>query len=189
MLEPTNYDNTPTALHGTNPRSSFDADWYAAYVCARHEKKVAGQLEQKGVECFLPLYQSVHRWKDRFKKVELPLFPSYIFVRMHAEDRLRVLQMSSVVRFVSFNGSPAALSSPEIETLRNGLSSDVCLEPHPYLVVGRRVRVIHGPLTGLEGVIQRKKDRLRIVISIDMIMRSVAAEVNAVDLEWLPKNS
>lgn len=164
-----------------------DRQWYAAYTCSRHEKSVASQLAEKEIDCFLPLYQTAHRWKDRFQEVELPLFPGYVFVRIHLKDRVRVLQSSGVVRFVSFNGAPAPLNAVEIENLRSSLSSGINAEPHPYLALGRRVRVIRGALAGMEGVIQRRKDRFRIVISVDLIMRSLAAEVNAADLEWLPR--
>lgn len=159
------------------------ARWYAAYTCARHEKHVSKQLEDRHIDCFLPLYRSVRRWKDRCKELELPLFPGYVFVRTGPEHRLHVLQIPSVVRFVSFNGHPAALDDREIEGLRNGLVNGVQVEPHPYLRVGDRVRVKHGPLAGAEGILVRKKDSFRIVLSLDLLMRSVAAEVQAADLE------
>lgn len=156
--------------------------WYAAYTCARHEKLVSRQLADRQIESFLPLYRSLRRWKDRRKEVDLPLFPGYVFVHVSAQHRLRVLQLPGVVRFVSFNGNPAVLPGQDIETLRNGLQQNIYAEPHPYLRVGRRVRVMRGPMAGLEGVLSRKKDRLRIVISIDVIMRSVAVELDATDV-------
>jgi transcription antitermination factor NusG len=159
------------------------ARWYATYTCARHEKHVRKQLEEKQIDCFLPLYRSVRRWKDRHKELELALFPGYVFVHVLPEDRLRVLQTPSVVRFVSFSGHPAALDDSEIEALRNGVASGVCIEPYPYLKVGRKVRVKHGPLAGAEGILVRKKDKFRIALSIDLIRRSVAIEVHAADLE------
>lgn len=158
------------------------SSWYAAYTCAHHEKHVARQLEEKNINCFLPLYRSVRRWKDRLKELDLPLFPGYVFVQVAPEDRLRVLQTSSVVRFVSFGGHPAALDDGEIEGLRNGVANGMKVEPCPFLKVGQRVRVKHGPLAGMEGIVVRKKDRLRLVISVDLLMRSVAVEVQAADL-------
>jgi transcription antitermination factor NusG len=157
--------------------------WYAAYTCARHEKQVRKQLEERDIRCFLPVYRSVRRWKDRQKELELALFPGYVFVRIGAEDRLRVLQTPSVVRFVSFGGRPAALEDDEIESLRGGVANGARVEPHPYLTVGRKVRVKHGPLAGTEGILTRKKDKFRVVLSIDLIMRSVAVEVDVADLE------
>jgi transcription antitermination factor NusG len=144
---------------------------------------VAQQIEERSICCFLPLYRSLRRWKDRRKELELALFPGYVFVRFALEDRLRVLQLPSAVRLVSFNGHPAALPDSEIEELRERLSRGGCLEPHPYLRVGRRVRVRCGPMQGLEGIIVRRKDRCRVVFSLDLIMRSVAVEVDESDVE------
>ncbi len=95
--------------------------WYAAYTCAQHEKRVAAELGMREVERFLPLYSSVRRWKDRRVTLDLPLFPGYVFVRLALRDRLRVLQIPSVVRLVGFNGLPAALPEEEMEILRSGL--------------------------------------------------------------------
>jgi transcription antitermination factor NusG len=159
------------------------AQWYAAYTCVRHEKLVGRQLDERRIEHFLPLYRSVRQWKDRRKEIDLPLFPGYVFVRVAVQERLRVLQLPGVVRFVSFNGAPAILPGQDIETLRSGLARHIYAEPHPYLRVGRRVRVVRGPLMGVEGIVFRKKDRLRIVISIDVIMRSIAVELDAADLK------
>jgi transcription antitermination factor NusG len=159
------------------------AHWYAAYTVARHEKVVAQQLAERRVETFVPLYRSWHRWKDRRKLVELALFPSYVFVHINPFEKLRVLQVLGVVHLVTFNGQLAELPEQEISTLRNGLEHNVCAEPHPYLKVGRRVRVVRGPMTGTEGILLRKKDRYRVVISIDVLMRSVAVEVDGGDVQ------
>ena len=161
----------------------LQSHWYAAHVCSRHEKQVARQLEERRVSCFLPVYRSVRRWKDRRKELDLVLFPGYVFVHLDLKDRLRVLQVPSVVRFVSFNGHPAALPDSEIEALNNGLAGGVRAEPHPYLKVGRRVRVKYGPLAGAQGILVRRKDKFRVVLSIDLIMRSVAVEVDEADVE------
>ncbi len=158
------------------------SSWYAAYTCANHEKHVARQLEERHIQCFLPLYRSVRRWKDRRKALDLPLFPGYVFVQAAPEEHLRVLQTSSVVRFVSFGGHPAALQDSEVEGLRNGVANGMKVEPCPFLTIGQRVRVKHGPLAGVEGILMRKKDNLRLVLSIDLLMRSVAVEVQAADL-------
>jgi len=157
--------------------------WYAAYTRSRHEKQVSRQLCDRQIDSFLPVYQSVRRWKDRRKEIEFPLFPGYVFVRIRETERLRVLQVSGVVQLVTFNGRPAPLDDNEIESLRNGIANGICPEPHPYLKVGRRVRVKYGPLAGVEGFLVRRKDKFRVVISIDLIMRSVAAEVQVADLE------
>ena len=161
----------------------LQSHWYAAHVCSRHEKQVARQLEERRVSCFLPVYRSVRRWKDRRKELDLVLFPGYVFVHLDLKDRLRVLQVPSVVRFVSFRGHPAPLPDSEIEALSNGLAGGVRAEPHPYLKVGRRVRVKYGPLAGAQGILVRRKDKFRVVLSIDLIMRSVAVEVDEADVE------
>jgi len=165
------------------PEAGAGLNWYALYTCPRHEKCVAQQIEQRSIACFLPLYRSVRRWKDRRKELELALFPGYVFVRLALKDRLRVLQLPSAVRLVSFNGQPAVLPEAEIEGLRQQLARGGGVEPHPYLSVGRRVRVCGGPMQGLEGIIVRRKDRCRLVFSLDLIMRSVAVEVDESEVE------
>jgi transcription elongation factor/antiterminator RfaH len=157
--------------------------WYVLYTCPRHEKRVAIQIERRNFCCFLPVYRSVRRWKDRRKELELALFPGYVFVRMSIENKLRVLELPGVVRLVSFNGQPASIPASEIETLQNRISGGLNVEPHPYLRKGRRVRVRSGAMQGLEGIIVRRKDRCRVVFSIDLIQRSVAVEVDEADLE------
>ena len=144
---------------------------------------MAKQIEERHISCFLPLYRSVRRWKDRRKELELALFPGYVFVRIALQDKLRVLQVPGAVRLVTFNGHPAPLPEREIECLRNRQSSCGTIEPHPYLCVGRRVRVRSGPLQGLEGIIKRSKDKCRVVLSLDLIMRSVAVEIDEADVE------
>src|SRR5579864_2519546 len=157
--------------------------WYALTTCSRHEKSVATQIERRNLQCFLPLYRSVRRWKDRRKELKLALFPGYVFVRMALEEKLKVLQLPGVGRLVSFNGKPAMLPDAEIQALQARLSADIRVEPHPYLKAGRRVRVRSGAMQGLEGIVVRRKDRCRVVFSNDMIMRSVAVEVDEADLE------
>jgi transcription antitermination factor NusG len=165
------------------PAEYAEVRWYAAQTCANHEKRVLEQLSQREVEGYLPLYESVRRWKDRRVRLEMPLFPGYVFVHLALRDRMRVLQTPSVVRLVSFGGQPAVLPEQEIETLRQGLTRELRAEPHAYLKTGQRVRVRSGPLRGLEGILVRKKNGSRFVISLDLIMRSVAAEIDVAELE------
>ena len=157
--------------------------WYALYTNPRHEKVVARQLKERCVENFLPLYRTWHRWKDRRKQVELALFPGYVFVRIEEQDKLHVLRVPGAVNLVSFNGKLAAVPEPEIKALRNALDNEVCAEPCPYLRVGRKVRVVRGPMAGAEGILSRKKDKSRVVISVEVLMRSVALEIDGTDLE------
>ena len=165
------------------PAEYLEERWYAAQTYANHEKRVLEQLSQRSVEAYLPLYASVRRWKDRRVRLDLPLFPGYVFVRLALRDRLRTLQTPGVVRLVGFGGQPTALPDQEIDALRQGLARAIRIEPHPYLKVGRRVRVTTGPLQGLEGILARKKNSSRFVISLDLIMRSVAAEIDVAELE------
>jgi transcription antitermination factor NusG len=164
------------------PAAYVEPRWYAAYSCAKHEKRIAYQLQQKSVEYFLPLYEAVHKWKDRRKRVELPLFPGYIFVRIPLKDRLQVLEIPSVVRLVGFNGHPTPLPDSEIELLRSGLAHQLRAQPHPFLTKGRRVRIQRGPLAGLEGILTRRKGCLRVVLSVDLIMRSIAVDIDTADI-------
>jgi transcription antitermination factor NusG len=157
--------------------------WYAAYSCANHEKSIARQFELRSIEAFLPLYERPSRWKDRTVKLQLPLFPGYVFVRLAIEQKLRVLQVPGVVRLVGFNGHPVPLPDEEMQALREGLSDSLLAEPCPYLQVGRRVRVRSGALRGLEGILLKKKSGYRFVLSLHLIQRSMAVEVNAADLE------
>jgi transcription antitermination factor NusG len=159
-----------------------EARWYAIYTCARREKRVAEQLEQRRIECFLPAYESVRRWKDRRKCIRLPLFPSYVFVRLALSNRLRVLEVPGVVRFVGFNEIATPLEDEEMQRLLDCSRSGVRLQPHPYLAAGRRVRVQNGPLCGMEGILLRRKGALRLVISIDLIQRSLIADVDVMDV-------
>jgi len=159
------------------------ARWYAAYTCAKHEKRVAAELGARDVEHFLPMYSSVRRWKDRRVTLDLPLFPGYVFVRLALRDRLRVVQIPSVVRLVGFGGLPTALPDAEMEILQSGLSQGPNAEPHPFLAVGRRVRITGGPFAGLEGILKRRKSSLRVVVSLELIQRSVAVDVDAAEVE------
>lgn len=154
------------------------ARWYAACTHPRHEKRIAEHLAQRSVEQFLPLYETVRRWKDRRVRLRLPLFPGYIFVRIALLDRLQVLQVPGVVRLVGFGDFPTPVSEDEILTLRKGLSAGLHVEPHPYLTVGRTVRITQGAFAGLKGVLVRKKGLNRVVISLSLIKSSIALEVD-----------
>jgi len=156
--------------------------WLAAYTTPRHEKRIAEYLTEREVEHFLPLYSSRRRWKDGSKvTIELPLFPGYIFVRVRRRQRVKVLETPGVVRLVGSSHEPSALPEHEIETLRAGLPA-VKAEPHAYLVAGDRVRIKNGPLSGMEGIMVRKKE-LHIVLTLNQISQSIAVHVDAFDVE------
>ena len=159
--------------------------WYAVSVRPRHEKLVTRHLEYQGLNYFLPVYRSVRRWKDRRKELDMALFPGYVFVNLNLRYRLGVLQAPGVLRFVTFQGQPAAVPDFEIRALESSLSAGLRPQPHPYLRQGARVRVKRGPLVGAEGILIRRKERFRLVLSIDLIMRSVMFEVDEADVEPL----
>lgn len=158
------------------------ASWFAVYTRANHEKRVADQFSGRGVEHFLPQYESVRRWKDRKVRLQLPLFPGYLFVHLASPERLRVLQVPGVVRLVGFNGSPTPMTQEDIGRIREFLGQGWTAEPHPYLQTGRRARVVRGPLVGMEGIIARRKSRTRLVLSFELIQRSMAIEMEEGDL-------
>lgn len=163
------------------PLPCSDACWLAAYTLPRHEKTVQEQLSLRRLESFLPLYGKVSQWKDRVVQLHLPLFPCYIFVHVPLAQRVRVLETPGVIRLVGFNGHPAILPDQEIESLQRSLEARKA-EPCPYLSAGKRVRIAAGPLQGLEGVVMRRKKDLRIVVSVDCILRSFSLEVQASEL-------
>jgi len=171
------------------PAEYFAPQWYVAQTRSRHEKRVAQQMERKGIEHFLPLYEAVSRWKDRRVRLKLPLFTGYIFARFHLGERLRTLEIPGVARLVGFGGTPMALPNSDMEAMRNGLSSSLRAEPHPYLTVGRRARITGGPFAGIEGVLDRKKNNLRVVVSLDLIERSIAVDVGIADIQPLAVRS
>lgn len=160
--------------------------WYTTYTCANHEKRIAEYFSERRIEHFLPLYQTARRWKDRTKVIQAPLFPSYIFVRIDIRDRLQVLNAPGVVRIVGFSGLPAALPDEQIDALRKGLLRSSKVEPHPYPTEGRNVRVKSGPFEGLEGILVRHKGDFRVVLTIELIRRSVLVDVDAASIEILP---
>jgi transcription antitermination factor NusG len=158
-------------------------NWYAVYTTPRHEKAVARQFEARHIEAFLPVYRSVRRWRNGCRvNVDLPLFPNYVFAALRRPDYLRVLQTPGVLWLVGSGREPSPLASSEIDSLRAELSRRE-FEPHPYLVEGDRVRIHSGALAGMVGVLVRKKSKLRVVLTLDLIMQSVAVEIGADEIE------
>jgi transcription antitermination factor NusG len=137
----------------------------------------------RSVEYFLPVYQSVRQWQDRRVRLQLPLFPSYVFVRIPVRERLRVLEVAGVASVVSFGGHPAPIPKEDIAIIRACLARDHVVQPHRYLKRGQRVRVSNGPLAGLTGIVVRQRNRTRLVISFVLLQRSVAVEIDAADLD------
>jgi transcription antitermination factor NusG len=156
--------------------------WYAVYARSRHERRVSQLLEAKCVEHFLPVCESVHRWNDRNAVVSEPIFPGYVFVRICLADRMKVLSLPGVVTLVGPQGRPSPIADEELTAVRVCLARRVRMEPHPYLAVGQRVRINQGLLEEVEGILVRKKGQFRLVLSVNLIARSVAVEVDANDV-------
>lgn len=160
--------------------------WFAVYTTCRHEKRIAQHLQQREIEHYLPLYRADRKWRDGSKvTLELPLFPSYIFVRIKRSERVSVLGVPGALSVVGgTGGEPAPVPDSAIEALRTGLLEHN-VEPHPLLRVGQTARIRSGAFTGMEGVIVRKKSGFRVVLTLEQIMQSIAVEVDEGDLEPL----
>ncbi len=158
--------------------------WYALQTRYRAERQVQRQLGKKGFQTFVPVVGEVHRWSDRQKRIEIPLFSGYIFVHtgLSREARARVLQTTGVLRFVSFAGEVTPVPSKQIEALQKLLQLKVPCSLHAFLKVGRRVRIRGGCLDGLEGILEQSGEK-KLVISIDCIERSIAVQIAGYELE------
>jgi len=157
--------------------------WHALHTRYQHEKVVAELLTRQGIEVFLPLYTAVHRWKDRRKHLSLPLFPCYVFLRDGVDRRLQILKTPGVHGIVEVAGRPGVIPEAEIAAIRRVVENPLPVEPYPFLKNGDRVRIKSGPLNGLEGILVRKQDQLRFVLSVEMLGRSVAVQVDVFMVE------
>jgi len=153
--------------------------WFALQVRTRHEKNVASFLDGKGYEWFLPTYLSRRRWSDRIKELDLPLFPGYLFCRFNPQERLPILKTPGLIGIVGTAKQPTAVDASEIVALRTLVNSDLPRQPWPFLKVGQKVRIEFGALAGLEGILLSIKGRDRIIISVTLLQRSVAAEIES----------
>jgi transcription antitermination factor NusG len=165
------------------PEAMFQPRWYAAYTRANHERRVAYELVERGVENFLPQYESLRKWKDRRVLLARPLFPGYVFVRLALQHKLKVLQVPGVACLVGFGGRPAEIPGEDFARVRQIQKQGIRATPHPFLAVGCLVRVKTGPLQGLEGFVVRRKGGARLIVTLDLIRRSVAVEMEMEDLE------
>jgi transcription antitermination factor NusG len=160
-----------------------DSSWYALYTRHQHEKMVDQVLTNKGFNTFLPLYATTHNWKDRTKALTLPLFPCYVFLKGGVERRLHILTTPGIYGVVSSAGQPAAIPDIEIEAIRRVIKSGARVEAHPYLKCGNWVRVKCGPLAGIEGILVRKKNISRLVLSVEILGTAAAIEVDAFQVD------
>jgi len=174
--------------HPTLPLPEVDLAlrWFAVTVRPQHEKAVARHLGTVGLESFLPLYRTRRIWSDRLKELNLPLFPDYVFCRFVVRDRVTVLKIPGVRAVVGFGKEPTPVSDAEIAALKTMVASGVPVHPWPYLKIGDWVRIARGPLQGLEGILVQHKGSWRVVVSVHLLQRSVAAEVDRLSI-WPAK--
>ncbi len=165
------------------PDAQIDAPWWAVYTRHQHEKTVAEMLVAKDFAVFLPLYETTRRWKDRKKLLALPLFPCYVFVRGGMDRKLQVVSTPGIHMILYRGDRIATIPDQEIEAIRRAVEGSYSVEPHPFLKCGMRVRVVRGALEGVEGILIRKKNLCRLILSVDMLAQSVAVEVHAADVE------
>jgi transcription antitermination factor NusG len=164
--------------------NGFNCKWYAVFTMPRHEKRVVTQCRGRNIESFLPLYHVRHRWKNRCDAtVELPLFPNYFFVHIGAQDRNNVLKLPGVLYIVSSGRELLPIPEEYISSLRSGLLA-YRIEPHANVDVGDRVCITRGPMMGMEGILERHKNGVRVIIRLEMIGRSVAVEVGAEEISY-----
>lgn len=164
-------------MHGSDP-----AAWYAIWTRSRHEQTVRQQLEQKGIDVFLPTITKWSRWKDRRKQVVWPLFPGYCFARFTNEQRVPVLKCVGAVRIVGFNGAPTPIPEEELSGIRQLVESDLQFDPCPLINEGDKVQVVSGPLKGVVGKLVRKGTNARLILSVDLIGQGVSVQVDAADV-------
>ena len=152
--------------------------WYAVRVRSHREDLVAKHMRARGLESFLPLYRCQHRWSDRFKEIDVPLFTGYVFCQFDVRDRLPVLTVPGVVHVVGVGKTPLPIEDAEIQAIQTAIQSGRRAQPSPFLTVGNKVRIEYGPLCGIEGILEGFKGRQRLVLSITLLQRSVEVELN-----------
>src|ERR1700683_4167541 len=175
------------AAHDTDFRRNFSevntqpaiVSWFALQVRGRQEVNISENLASNGYEWFLPLYKSSKRWSDRIKEVDSPLFPGYLFCRFNQHDRLPILKTPGVIQIVGFNRVPAVVEECEINALQTLMAAGVPNHPCPFLELGDKVRIESGPLRGLEGILMDFKGHHRLVLSVTLLQRSVAVEIDS----------
>jgi transcription antitermination factor NusG len=180
-------DRAVPVLEEPNGPGSISSQWYALYTRSRFEKKMLGELTDRSIEVFLPMREILSRWKDRKKRIWIPLFPGYIFVN-HVDtpaNRFRILNIPGAVRFVGLEGHANPIPEEQIQYVRRFLEASIAIDPYPYMQVGTRVEVIAGPLKGIQGILVEKRGRFRFVIQVDLIRQAVSVEIDSSDVRPL----
>jgi transcription antitermination factor NusG len=178
LTQTTKYGLNITEGRGLEGRLS-EFPWYALQVRARHEASVVDHLHGKGFEWFLPLYKVRKRWSDRIREVQAPLFPGYLFCRLNVQDRLPILKTPGVIQIVGYNRAPIAVDEHEIQAIQRMVASGIPNQPWPFLEAGDCVRIESGPLSGLEGILVEFRGNHRLVLSVTLLQRSVAVEIDS----------
>jgi transcriptional antiterminator NusG len=188
MEKPGSVYNSGTSVKNADVSLPLTADiwhvsrWYALKTRSRHEKRVRDQLVERDIDTFLPLCETWRRWKDRKKKVELPLFPGYCFARFPLIDRLRVLNVLGVADIVSTKGQPDAIREEELSAIQQLVSTKLQFDPHPFLEEGMDVEVVRGPLTGVRGKLLRKDRVTRLVLAVTLVKQAAVVEIHPADV-------
>ena len=164
-------------------RATGSPNWYALFTRYQHEKSVAFSLSNKNHDVYLPLYRAVRRWQDRAKQLWTPLFPCYVFIREGMDRQLQILSTPGVIHVVGWGGHPAIVPQTQLDAVRQVIENCLVVETHPFLQFGDRVRVKTGPLMGLEGILVRRQGASRLVISMEMLGRSAAVEIDVLNVE------
>jgi transcription antitermination factor NusG len=169
-----------------NQTDTLPLRWYAIHVRSRHEFQIFDRLKLKDIEAFLPTVEKLRKWKDRKKLVTFPLFPGYLFVRITEDARsmLEVLKIRGVVNMIcTLPGEPAPIPDEQINTLQTLVENSEALDPYPFLTEGQNVRIIKGPMAGIEGILVEKLDKHFLVLSVDVLKQGVALTINAAEVE------
>src|SRR3954453_23046201 len=156
--------------------------WFGVRVRSQCEQMASAAMRARDIEEFVPVVRVRRQWSDRVKELDVPLFPGYVFCRFDTAQRVPVMSCPGVVKVVSFDSRPAPIPDPEIQAVRALVQSSLGVQPHPFLASGETVRIDHGPLAGVEGVVVEDKKRCRLVVSVDLLQRSISVEI---DRAWV----
>lgn len=170
---------TTPGNHETRMDEAMQFPWFALQVRTQHERGVAEFLRGKGYEWFLPMYKCRKRWSDRVKEVDTPLFPGYLFCRFDVQQRLPILKTPGVIQIVGYNRQPVAIDESEISAIQTLVGSGFATQPWPHLQAGDKVQIESGPLRGLVGILTAFKGQHRLIVSITLLQRAVAVEIDS----------
>jgi len=180
-----NGEAAPEQQYPGNVVADFEREWFAAYTMSRHEKRIASHCERIGIEQFLPLYSCQRSWKNRTTvDLQMPLFPNYLFVRLAPQDHGPLMRLPGLLSTVGNAAGPVAIPAADMELLRHIIACKT-IEPHPFMAKGDRVRVTMGPLAGVVGVVQKRGNGLRFIVTLDVIGKSVSLHIEGGALELI----